>query len=142
MNAYEDGPLHDRPTGELLQELIGDGQKLLREEVALAKLEVRDEVKKAAATARDGAISGVLAHTAALCFCATLIAGLATLMPIWVAALLVTVALGGIAGYLFARARQEARAIHPAKPAEQMKEDFQWTKRKISSELSRRRVSA
>jgi len=142
MDAYGDGPLHDRPTRELLQELIGDGQKLLREEVALAKLEVRDEVKKAAVTARDGAIGGVLAHTAVLCFCATLIAGLATVMPIWVAALLVTIALGGVAAFLFVRARDAAKELHPAKPAEQMKEDFQWTKRKISSELSRRRVSA
>jgi len=142
MNAYEDESLHERPTRELLQELIGDGQKLLREEIALAKLEAKAEVKKAAVLARDGAISGVLAHTAVLCFCATLIAGLATQMPIWVAGLLVTALLAGVSGYLFVRARHQAKAIHPAKPAEQMKEDFQWTKRKISNELSRRRVSA
>jgi len=142
MNTYQDGDLHERSTGDLVQELIGDGRKLLREEVELAKLEVRDEVKKAAVSARDGAISGILAHTAVLCFCATLIAGLATQMPIWVAALLVTVLLAGVAGYLFVRARSEAKAIHPAKPAEQMKEDLQWTKRKISTGLSRRRVSA
>jgi len=141
MNLYQDGDLHERPTKELLQDLMGDGRKLLREEVALAKLEVREEVKKAAASARDGALGGVLAHAAVLCLCATLIAGLATLMPIWVAGLVVTVLVGGIAGYLFVRARDEAKAIHPAKPAEQMKEDLRWTKQKISTGLSRRRVS-
>jgi len=142
MDAYQDGELHERPTRELLQELIGDGRTLLREEVALAKLEVREEVKKAAVLARDGALSGVLAHAAVLCLCATLIAGLATLMPIWVAGLVVTALVGGTAGYLFVRARNEAKTIHPAKPAEQVKEDLRWTKKKISTEISNRRVSA
>lgn len=142
MNGYQESELHERPTQDLLQDLISDGKKLLREEVALATLEVRDEAKKAVVLARDGALSGVLAHTAALCLCATVIAGLATLMPIWVAALLVTIALGAAAGFLFVRARDQAKTIHPAKPAEKMKEDLRWTKEKISGGLSRRHVSA
>jgi len=64
------------------------------------------------------------------------------LMPIWVACLVVATLLGGVAGYLFARARDEAKKIHPAKPAEKVKEDLRWTKEKISSGLSRRRASA
>ncbi len=131
-----------RPTGALIKELFAEGQRLLQEEIRLAKLEVRHELADAKHAARDGAIAGVAGHTALLLFAATVVLILATFLPGWVAALLVTAAFGGVAAYFGQRAKRQLDALKPRKPTEQLKEDTQWAKETMRGAISKARASA
>jgi hypothetical protein len=65
-----------------------------------------------------------------------LIAALDTAMPLWLAALVVTLLLVVIAGVLAARGRTELRRATPPVPeqtVETVKEDIQWAKTQTGS---------
>ncbi len=50
---YDDDPQAERPLSELLSELLGDVTSLFRQEVELAKAEVKQDVSRIAAAARE-----------------------------------------------------------------------------------------
>jgi hypothetical protein len=134
--------LDDRSTAELFKELVSEGQHLVREEVRLAKLELRHELSQAKDVARDGAIAGVAGHTALLLAAATLVLLLATVMPGWVAGLLITAAFGGVAAFFGLRAKKAAQTLKLKKPTERLEEDARWAKETIRGAVSRARANA
>src|SRR5687768_10854977 len=115
----------ERPAKELVKDLFAQGQRLLREELRLARAEMRDEAKNLVKPARDFAIAGVLAHTALLVLVAALVAGLAAVMPVGIAALLVGVALAAVAGVLALKAKKRIEKFDPVprQTTETIKED-------------------
>ena len=129
--------LRDRPTSELLKQLSDQNDLLVRQEIELAKLEVREKGKKAGVGAGDVPFfSGVLGPYAVGALTATIILALATFLPGWVAALIVTVIYGAIAGILALRGRSEVREATPPVPeqaVETTKEDVRWVKTRAQS---------
>jgi len=126
----EDG-MRSEPTGELVKQLTEDMRTLVRKEIELGKAELREKGKRAGAGAgmlSAGAVVGLLA-LAALTTC--LIAALDTAMPLWLAALIVAVVYGAIAGVLAITGKnkvQEAAPPVPEQTVDSVKEDMQWLK--------------
>jgi hypothetical protein len=117
--------LRERPTSELLKQLSDQTTNLVRQEIELAKLEFREKGKKAGIGA---GMFGALT--------ATIILALATFLPGWVAALIVTVVYGAIAGVLALRGKSQVKEAAPPVPeqaVETTKEDVRWVKTRAQS---------
>jgi hypothetical protein len=119
---------------EALRSVIRDGQDLLRAEVRLAKAEVQENVDRARKV--GGLIGGAaaLGLFAGMSLLATCIAALATAMPVWAAALIMTVVLAGAGAFLYSRGIARLRNFHPfpGQTAETVKEDIEWAKQRTS----------
>lgn len=124
-----DQPLRaERTLPELLSELTGDMTQLFRDEVELAKEELKQEGRKAgqAGAAFGGAaVVGLLAGFALVLFLGF---ALDSFLPTWLAFLIVTIALGAIAAVLGMQGKNKVQAIEPApeQTIETLKEDAQW----------------
>jgi len=134
--AAHDTDMRDRPVGELVKELAGQTSTLVRQEIQLAQAEVATKGKLAGRGAGllAGAAGAALLALGALS--AVLIAALDTAMPLWLAALIVTVLWGAIAAVLAARGRKELQQAAPPVPeqtVETVKEDIQWAKTRTGS---------
>lgn len=126
------------PLDELLRRLIDEVGLLVRQELALARAEMRE---KAAAATRGGAMVGaalVVGLMAAGAATAFLVAVLAIAIPVWAAALIVAMALGAAAwwtGTAGVRKARRAMPLVPSETAEKVKEDVTWVKQRTRSEL-------
>jgi F0F1-type ATP synthase assembly protein I len=124
-----DEPLRaERSLPELLSELTGDMTRLFRDEVELAKEELKQEGRKAgqAGAAFGGAaVIGLLAGVALVLFLGF---ALDSFLPTWLAFLIVTIVLGAVAAVLGMQGRTKVQEIDPApeQTIETLKEDAQW----------------
>jgi len=134
--SYAAGPpdVEGRSVGELLGEVTGDLSKLMRQEVALAKVELKEEATK------TGKASGVLAGAGAVGYLVLVFLSLALMfaldevMPMGWAALITAAVLGVVAAILFSVGRKRMQQVNP-KPeqtVETLKEDVQWAKNRSS----------
>ncbi|MBV2364214.1 phage holin family protein [Streptomonospora nanhaiensis] len=121
---------HDRSLGDLVGELVADVQKLLRQEVELAKAEVREEATKAGKAA--GMLSGAAFAGYMVLVLVSLAAvfGLAAVMPAGWAALIVAAVWAVIGAVLFVVGRSRMRQVSPKpeRTVETLKEDAQWAR--------------
>jgi hypothetical protein len=108
-----------RPITDLLSGLVDDLTGLFRKEIDLAKAEASEKVDTAVKAGRNLAIGAVLAIGAIGVFLAALVAGLAALLVNWgmqapaanfVAALVVTAVVGGVAWAMISRGTAELKA--------------------------------
>ena len=121
--------------GELIGEVTSDLSKLLNQELALAKLEMTNEAKKAAKAAGAFGGAGAAGYFAVLFASLTLMFALAAWFDslTW-AALAVTVLWAIVGAVLFMQAKKKAAQIDP-KPemtVQTLKEDAQWAKTRSS----------
>lgn len=128
--------LHERPVGELLKQLANETTTLVRQELELAKAEMRDKAGKAGLGFGMWGAAGVTALLAAGALTAFLILALDGAMPNWLAALIVGLVYAAIAGvlYLLGKRRvQEAGSPVPEQTIETVKEDVQWARHPTTS---------
>jgi uncharacterized membrane protein YqjE len=128
--------LRERPTSELLKQLSDQTTTLVRQEIDLAKLELQEKGKKAGIGAGMFGGAGVFGLYAVGALTATIILALATFLPGWVAALIVTVIYGAIAGVLALRGKSQVKQATPPVPeqaVETTKEDVRWVKTRAQS---------
>ena len=128
--------LRDLPASELLKQLSDQTTTLVRQEIELAKLEFREKGKKAGIGAGMFGGAGVFGLYAVGALTATIILALATFLPGWVAALIVTVIYGAIAGVLALRGKSQVKEATPPMPeqaVETTKEDVRWVKTRAQS---------
>jgi uncharacterized membrane protein YqjE len=128
--------LRERPTTELLKQLSDQTTTLVQQEIELAKLEFREKGKKAGVGAGMFGGAGVFGLYAVGALTATIILALATFLPGWLAALIVTVVYGAIAGVLALRGKSEVKEAAPLVPEQAVdttKEDVRWVKSKAQS---------
>jgi tetrahydromethanopterin S-methyltransferase subunit C len=120
----------DSSLGELVSEVTSDVQTLFREEVELAKIEVREEATKAGKAAGMFGGAGFAGYMVALFASLAAVFGLANVMdPAW-AALIITGVWAVIGAVLFVLGRSRMRTVSP-KPEqtiETLKEDAQWAR--------------
>ncbi len=131
-----DNDLRERSIPELLKQLSTETSTLVKQELDLAKAELTQQGKRAGLGARfigGGALFGLGAFGA---FTAMLIALLGLAMDTWIAALIVTVVYGAIAGVLAMRGKNKIQEATP--PAEQtvetLKEDARWARTQMRSD--------
>ena len=144
--------LRERPLPELVKQLTDQSTTLVKQEIELAKAELRETVDTAkveltgkAKEAGKGAGllggAGVIGLLAGIAFTAFLILVLATFLPDWLAALIVTVLYAAIAAVLALRGKKQLQEIEPAprqtietakdaqkQTIESVKEDIEWAK--------------
>ncbi|MEA2248507.1 MAG: hypothetical protein QOH46_3036 [Solirubrobacteraceae bacterium] len=128
--------LRDRPTGELLKQLTDQTTALVRQEIELAKLELREKGRKAGVGAGMFGGAGLFGVYAFGALTACIILAIATFLPGWLAALIVAVAYGGVAGVLALRGKARVREAGPLMPEQAVdttKEDVRWVKTQAQS---------
>jgi uncharacterized membrane protein YqjE len=117
-----------RSVAELLKDVVGNVQEIIRYEVRLAKTEMREEAGKARAAAAFIA-GGVLFAVYALIFVLLCVMfALAVILPLWLSALLVGVVLFMVAAILAGLGRDRWKLVHakPEQTIETLKEDLEW----------------
>jgi putative superfamily III holin-X len=135
-NELHQDELRDRPIGELLKQLADETTTLVRQELDLAKAEMREKAEKAGPGFGMWGAAGATALLAAGTLTAFLILALDGVMPNWLAALLVGLVYTAIAGVLYVNGKhrvEEAGSPVPQKTIESVKEDVQWAKHPTTS---------
>jgi uncharacterized membrane protein YqjE len=106
---------HDPSAAELVKQVSEQTQRLIRQELALARLEISEKVKHAGIGAGMLAGAALTALFAGGTLVAMLVLVLATAVDGWLAALIVAAGLLAIAGLLAALGRSQlVRAVPPA----------------------------
>jgi uncharacterized membrane protein YqjE len=111
-------------TGELVSRLSEQVSTLVREELALARAEMTEKGKRAGTGAGLLGGGGVLALYGVGALLATVVIALDLALPLWLAALIVTVVLFAVAGVLALVGRKEVKKAAPPVP-ERAKENIQ-----------------
>jgi hypothetical protein len=129
----ENRSMDNRPLGDLLGDLATEMSNLVRQEVALARMEVSQKAKYVGKNVGYLVVGGAVAHAAMLALLAAIIMLLAKVMPHWGATLLVAVLVGGIAWLLIGKALAalQQTEITPRQTVETLKEDATWMKEQI-----------
>ncbi|MEU0877343.1 phage holin family protein [Lentzea sp. NPDC005914] len=116
--------------GDLVSELTGDLSKLMRQELELAKAEIRQEAVKAGKATGMLAAAGFAGYLTTVLLSLALVFALGAVMPLGWAALIVA-ALWGITGaVLYTSGRAKLRTVNPKpeRTVETLKEDAEWAK--------------
>jgi uncharacterized membrane protein YqjE len=126
----------DRPIADLLKDLSDQTTALVRKEFELAKVELTEKGKRAAAGAGMFGGAGLFGVFAFGALTACIIAALATFLPVWLAALIVAVVYGGVAAVLGLRGKTQVKQATPPVPEQAVdstKEDLEWVKTRAKS---------
>ena len=136
-SADFDRELRERPLGELVKQLATETSTLVKQEIDLAKAEMTEKGKKAGKGAGIFGAAGIIGFLALSALTACLIALLATALDhVWLAALIVALVYGAVAGVLALTGKKEVQEATPPAPEqtiETLKEDVEWAKTQTPS---------
>ncbi|TKK89499.1 phage holin family protein [Herbidospora galbida] len=120
----------DRSLGELVGELGGDLSKLFRQEVELAKTEIREEASKAGKAAGMFGGAGFAGWMTALFLSLALVWALDSVIDAGWAAFIVAVLWGVAAAAMFVVGRNKMREVNPVpeQTVQTLKEDARWAR--------------
>ena len=127
---------NQRSMRELIDKLSADARELVRAEVSLARAELGEKARRLAAGGALVAAAAVLGIVALGALTATAIIALSNVVSTWLAALIVAVVVGLLAGILLLVGIKLLRRGVPPAPTEsvdQMKEDVSWVKARARS---------
>ena len=129
----ENRSLENRPLGDLFGDLASEMSNLVRQEVALAKVEVAQKAKYVGRNVSYLVVGGAVAYAALLAIVAAIIMLLAKVLPDWGAALLVGVVIGVVGWLLIGKAMMALQNtdLTPRETVETLKEDATWMKEQI-----------
>src|SRR3981081_4112105 len=108
MTTHQDG----RSVPEVLQDIVGNIEEIIRSEFRLAKAEVREEASKAAPPLKMIVVGAGIGFYALGFLLFTLVMGLATMVATWLAALMVGAVLGIIALALITMASKRLKQVN------------------------------
>ena len=120
--------------GELLGNISNDLSQLFRQEVELAKAELKQEASKAGKAAGMLGVAGFAGYLAVVLLSFALVFALANVMDAGWAALIVAAIWAVIGGVLFVTGRSKLKTIDPVphRTVDTLKEDAQWLKNPTS----------
>ena len=110
----------DHSVGALVHDLSQQSTQLVREEIALAKAELQEKGKHAGLGIGLFSGAGLLAFYGGAALIATAVLALALVMPAWLAALVVTVAIFAAAGIAALVGKKQVQRATPPKPEQTM----------------------
>jgi len=121
--------------GEIISDISGGLSQLFRQEVELAKVEIRAEAAKAGKAAGMFGGAGVAGLLTAIMLSLALAYGLGNVMDLGWASLIVGVLWAVVAAVLAVAGRNKARTVSavPRQTVETLKEDAQWLKNPTAS---------
>ncbi len=124
--------------GGLVRGILTDLRTLIREEIALARVEIREQAGRARAAALSfGLAAAALAFGGAFLLIA-LAMGIADLLnwPVWAGFLIVAVLLSIVGLFTLSSGRRQLRTFHamPEETVTTLKENSEWIAKRLSSE--------
>ena len=123
----------ERSIGELIANLASETGTLVRQEIALAKVELGQKATRIGSNIAQLAIGGAVAYAALLALLAGVIGLLATAMAWWAAAIVVAVVVGIVGAVMISKALESLKRteLAPRQTVETLKEDAQWAKQQV-----------
>jgi hypothetical protein len=134
----------ERSLGDLFSELAGETSTLVRQEVALAQVEITQKATVVGKNVGFLVAGGAVGYTALLVVLAAVVMGLAQFISYlsgwqlitsaWIAAIIVGLAVGAVAYVLVTGALEKLKNMEltPRQTVETLKEDAQWLKNQVS----------
>jgi hypothetical protein len=120
----------ERSVSDVLQDIVRNLQDIVRSEIHLAKVEIREEVRRVVSSSAWIA-AGIVGTVSAWIFLLwTLAYALASRMPMWVATLVVAVVMTAAAFVLLMGGIRRVKRIQPVpeRTMESVKESLEWMK--------------
>jgi uncharacterized membrane protein YqjE len=116
--------------GELIGNISNDLSQLFRQEVELAKVELKEEAAKAGKAAGMLGGAGFAGYLAVVLLSFALVFALGNVMDLGWAALIVAVIWGAIGAVLFVNGRKKLKTVDPTphRTVDTLKEDAKWLK--------------
>jgi drug/metabolite transporter (DMT)-like permease len=122
----------------LLSGIVGDAQVLVRQEIALARQEVREEITDAKDAGIALAIAGAVLAVGGLLLVVSLAQALAFFLswPVWVGYAVVGAVLAIVGYFMYSSAQKRLQQISPVpeKTVETLKENVEWIKDRTTSD--------
>ncbi len=124
----------ERSLGDLFSELMSETSTLVRQEVALAQVELTNKATKAGKNIGYLVVGGAVGYAAVLILLAAVVMILGNFIPLWASALVVAVVVGVVAFMLISSALAELRKADPVprETVESIKEDAKWLKDQVT----------
>ena len=124
----------DRSLGDLFSELAGETGTLVRQELALAQVEITKKATAVGTNVGFLAAGGAVGYAGFLAILAGVIIGLSGFIPAWAAALVVGAVVAGIGFFLISSALASLKTteLTPTESVESIKEDAKWLKDQVS----------
>lgn len=123
-------PADPRSLGEIVGDVASDLSTLIKQEMDLAKVEMKEEVAKAGKGAGLLGGAGVAGYFVLLFLSLTIVWALDTGLPLWAGSLIVTALWGIAAAVLAVTGRAALKKSNPQLPQTQqtLKEDAAWAR--------------
>ena len=124
----------ERSIGDLFSELAGETSTLIRQEMALAQVEMTEKATKVGKNVGYLAVGGAIGYAGLLAITAGVILLLSYVIPAWLAAIIVGGAIG-IASYLMISSGLAALRnmdLTPNATVKTIKEDARWLKNQVT----------
>lgn len=120
----------NRTLSEVVQDIFGNVQEIIRSEFRLAKAEVHEQVRKGArATALlvAGALAGIFSIALILVTC---LVALAIALPVWLSALIMGILTGIAAAVMIKAGRMRLKRVNavPRQTMGSVKENIEWAR--------------
>lgn len=127
-------PVADTSIGEMIGNISNDLSTLFRQEVELAKAEMKQEASKAGKAAGMLGVAGFAGYLAVVLLSFALVFALANVMDAGWAALIVAVIWLIVGAVLYSAGRKQLKTVDPVphRTVDTLKEDAQWLKNPTS----------
>jgi hypothetical protein len=132
-DVIEPRPKAERSITTLLSDLASETILLIRQELALLKAELHEKFSRVGQGATALGAGALIAYSGWLVLLAAAVLGLATVLPAWLAALivaLVALAIGGALVYI-GKSRFDADSLMPQRTLRSLREDEQWLRERL-----------
>jgi|ERR1700676_4779009 len=120
----------ERSVSDVLQDIVGNLQDIVRSEISLAKAEIKTEAGKAANASKILAAGAVFLFYAGGLILLAMVYALSTVLQPWLAALVVGALVLIFGAILISAGRRRMQVVHPApeRAIKNVKENVQWLK--------------
>jgi Putative Actinobacterial Holin-X, holin superfamily III len=120
----------ERPLSELVTQMTSDVGTLVRKEIELAKIEIKEDVQRTAKAGGMLGAAGFAGYMAVVLLSFAIAFLLAEVIPTWLGFLIVAVIWAAVGFVLFqqGRARMKQGTLVPEQTVETVKEDVEWVK--------------
>ena len=120
--------------GDLFSDLAAETGTLVRQEVALAKVELTKNAATAGKNVGYLMVGGAIGYAALLLVLTSAVIILANFIPLWTSALILGLVVGSGSFFIISSALTELKKadLTPRETVESIKEDAQWLKNQVS----------
>jgi uncharacterized membrane protein YqjE len=132
-DLFEPRAKADRSITALLSDLANETVLLIRQEMALLKAELQEKFGRIGQGATALGAGALMAFSGWLVLLAAAVLGLATVLPAWLAALIVAIVVLAIAGVLvfIGKSRFDADSLMPRRTLRSLREDEAWLRERL-----------